>query len=398
MAAGLDPDTILLILTIFEDAEGHTSIPRDAASIIAAASAAPAYGVYSTYIGAGVLGGYVETFESIGRSMGEMAIEAAAGRAGPAIVESVPEPTVDWRQMRRFGIDETLLPPGTQLLFYDPTVWERYRLQILLAAAIIALQGATIAALVAQNRRRRRIAAELATGRLELAHLSRTAQLGALSGALAHELNQPLTSILANAQAGASMLASERPDLTELSAVRDDIVADDRRATGIILQLRRLMLKGDAAMEPVGLNQVVTATVTLARSEMVARQTRVETRLSPDDVMIRGNFVQLQQVLLNLMLNAAEAMSELPPADRAIEIETLLRHDGMRELAVTDRGPGISPEQHADAFKPFVSSKPEGLGFGLSICRTIAQAHGGTLAFDASAPGRTRIVLTLPTP
>jgi signal transduction histidine kinase len=242
MAAGLDPDTILLILTIFEDAEGHTSIPRDAATIIAAASAAPAYGVYSTYIGAGVLGGYVETFESIGRTMGEMAIEAAAGRAGPAIVESVPEPTVDWRQMRRFGIDETLLPPGTQLLFYDPTVWERYRLQILLAAAIIALQGATIAALVAQNRRRRRIAAELATGRLELAHLSRTAQLGALSGALAHELNQPLTSILANAQAGASMLASERPDLTELSAVLDDIVADDRRATGIILQLRRLML------------------------------------------------------------------------------------------------------------------------------------------------------------
>jgi C4-dicarboxylate-specific signal transduction histidine kinase len=151
-------------------------------------------------------------------------------------------------------------------------------------------------------------------------------------------------------------------------------------------------------MEPVDLNQVVTATVTLARSEMVARQTRVETRLNPAEVMVRGNFVQLQQVLLNLMLNASEAMAELAPAGRAIGIETGLRHDGMRELAVTDRGPGISPELRADAFKPFVSSKPDGLGFGLAICRTIAQAHGGTLAFGESAPGSTRIVLTLPRP
>jgi C4-dicarboxylate-specific signal transduction histidine kinase len=194
------------------------------------------------------------------------------------------------------------------------------------------------------------------------------------------------------------MLAGKRPDLTELAAVLDDIVADDRRATGIILQLRRLMVKGDAAVEPVDLNQVVTATVTLARSEMVARQTRVETRLNPAEVMVRGNFVQLQQVLLNLMLNASEAMAELAPAGRAIGIETGLRHDGMRELAVTDRGPGISPELRADAFKPFVSSKPDGLGFGLAICRTIAQAHGGKLAFDEDPPGGTRIVLTLPPP
>ena len=134
MAAGLDRDTILLILTVYEDAEGHTSIPRDAATIIAAASAAPAYGVYSTFVGAGVLGGYVETFELIGRTMAEMAIAAAAGTAGPALVESVPEPVVDWRQMRRFGIDPELLPPGTQRLFYEPTAWELYRLQILLAA------------------------------------------------------------------------------------------------------------------------------------------------------------------------------------------------------------------------------------------------------------------------
>ena len=228
--------------------------------------------------------------------------------------------------------------------------------------------------------------------------MSRTAQLGALSGALAHELNQPLASILANAQAGSRMLSEDRPDLVELSAVLDDIADDDRRASGIIVQLRRLMIKGDAAMEPVDLNQVVTETVALAHSEMVARQTRVEAHQNQPVLMVRGNFTQLQQVLLNLMLNAAEAMAELPPTKRQIEIATARRTDGACELAVTDRGPGLSREMRADAFKPFVSSKPNGLGFGLAICRTIARTHGGTLAFDHGATGGTRIVLALPPP
>ena len=296
MAAGLDTDTILLILTVYEDAEGHTSIPRDAAAIIAEASAAPAYGVYSSFVGAGVVGGNVESFEAIGETMAQLAIDSAAGERGPTFVDTVPEPVVDWRQVRRFGIDPALLPAGTRRLFYEPTAWERYRTQILLGAAVILLQSATITALLVQERRRQRIAGELATERFELAHLSRTAQLGALSGALAHELNQPLTSILANAQAGSQLLAAEPPNVAELAAILADIADDDRRAAGIIMQLRRLMVKGDTALEPVDLNQVVTATVTLMRSEMVARQTQVEIHRSRAELVVLGNFAQLQQV------------------------------------------------------------------------------------------------------
>jgi signal transduction histidine kinase len=398
MAEELDRNTILLILTVFEDAEGHTSVPRDAAAIIAEASAAPAYGVYGSFVGAGVVGGTVESFEAIGQTMAQMAIDAAAGTPGPTFVDTVPEPVVDWRQIGRFGIDPDLLPPGTRRLFYDPTVWERYRLQVLLALGVIGLQSTTIVALLVQERRRRRMADELATGRLELAHLSRTSQLGALSGALAHELNQPLASILANAQAGSHLLDQDQPDLAELAAILGDIAEDDRRAAGIIVQLRRLMVKGDAALEPVDLNQVVAATVVLAKSEMVARQTRVVTRPASGELLVSGNFAQLQQILLNLMLNAAEAMAELPRTEREMEITTVRRDDGARELAVTDRGPGLSPNTSADAFAPFVSSKPNGLGFGLAICRTIARAHGGMLAFDDRVAGSTRIVLTLPPP
>jgi C4-dicarboxylate-specific signal transduction histidine kinase len=158
------------------------------------------------------------------------------------------------------------------------------------------------------------------------------------------------------------------------------------------------MVKGDAALEPVDLNQVVAATVTLARSEMVARQTRVEARPAQEELIVVGNFAQLQQILLNLMLNAAEAMAKLPPAQREMEIATRRREVGARELAVADRGPGLSPEMRADAFAPFISSKPSGLGFGLAICRAIARAHRGTLAFDDRVAAGTRIVLTLPPP
>jgi signal transduction histidine kinase len=398
MAAGLDAETILLILTIYKDGAGQTFIPRDAASIIAKASAAPAYGVYSSFVGAGVVGGSVEAFQSIGEEMAKIAVEMTAGVAGPALVDTVPQPLVDWRQIHRFGIDPDRLPPGTQRLFYEPTAWERYRGHILLAFGIIGLQSTTIIALLVQERRRRRMSEELATGRLELAHLSRTAQLGALSGALAHELNQPLTSILANAQAGARFLRQDPPNLTELSAILGDIADDDRRAAEIIVQLRRLMVKGDAALEPVDLNQVVAATVTLARSEMVARQTRVEARPAQGELIVVGNFAQLQQILLNLMLNAAEAMAKLPPAQREMEIATRRCDVGARELAVADCGPGLSPEMRADAFAPFISSKPSGLGFGLAICRAIARAHRGTLAFDDRVAAGTRIVLTLPPP
>ena len=206
MAAGLDTDTILLILTVYEDAEGHTSIPRDAAAIIAGASAAPAYGVYSSFVGAGVLGGNVESFEAIGQTMAQLAINSAAGERGPPVRRHGSGAG------RRLAADAALRDRrGVAAAGDAAAVLRAYGLGALPHAnpargAVILLQSATIIALFVQERRRRRMADELATERFEFAHLSRTAQLGALSGALAHELNQPLTSILANAQAGSQLL------------------------------------------------------------------------------------------------------------------------------------------------------------------------------------------------
>lgn len=398
-ARSLDSRTILIVLTVFEDAEGQRFIPADVTAELARTSGAPTYSVYSTAIGRGALGGHVETFDSIGAAIADLALRLLAeGDAAPRLVENEGGPVVDWRQLNRFGIPEALLPPGTRLLFYEPTVWERYRAQILVLGAIILLQSATIGAFVLEKRQRRRMARQLAEERSELAHLSRASLLGVLSGALAHELNQPLTSILSNAEAGARLLESNPQNLKEIADILQDIAEDDRRAAGTIAQMRRLLVKGETTLEVVDLAQLAEATVTLARSELLARQARVEFRTKGVDVRVRDNLPQLQQIVLNPVMNALEAMTEIPPTERRIEIEARVLEDGWRELSVCDRGPGVAPGTAADAFKPFISTKPDGLGFGLSICRYIAQAHGGRLAFDEAATRGARVVLSLPPP
>lgn len=293
-------------------------------------------------------------------------------------------------------IDE--LPVETGIEVRDPSVWERYQLQIVLAAAVILLQSATIAGLAVQDCRRRKAEREVTARRTELAHALRIAQLGELSGAIAHELNQPLTSILANAEVGASLVARDPVDRDEIAAIFADIADDDRRAAALIVDLRRLMTKGETELALLDLNGLVEAAVRLVRSELFLRAVTVDLRLSRDPLPVRASRPQLKQVLLNLTLNAADAMAAQPAATRVVTIATRLRADGWRELSVRDEGPGLDPAVAEDPFRPFATTKPGGLGLGLSICRTIVQSHDGTLAFDPTATGGARAVLALPPP
>ncbi|WP_244313636.1 sensor histidine kinase [Stappia sediminis] len=396
-AAALPPTAILLVLTVFEDADGRAFIPKDATTQIASASAAPAYGVYSSYIGTGIVGGFIETFDGIGVDLALMAKRIISGSlSGERLRTSPGRPTVDWRQLARWEIHEALLPTDTLVLHHDASIWDRYRLQILAILAILMLQSGTIAALIVLDRRKRRIEKELALERLELAHLSRTTQLGELSGSFAHELNQPLTSILANAEAGIRLIDREEPDIPEIRNILEDIASSDRRAAGVIKQLRQMMLKGEVTLEPMDLNEAVSATLALLRGELVERQTKVSFIRNSEVLPVKGNMAQLQQIVLNLTMNAADAMADLPASNRRIQIETYAREDGTRTLSVSDRGSGVSPELREAAFQPFVSGKTNGMGLGLAICRSIAGAHGGTLEFDEKAGEGTRIILTLP--
>jgi signal transduction histidine kinase len=393
----LPRDTAVIVLSIFQDADGRKYVPREAAAKIAPESAAPVYSVYDTFLGKGVLGGYMGTFEDTGEQLAALVDRTIAGDASlPQLTPLRARPIVDWREITRFGMDAGRLPPETEIRYREPSLWSEYRAEILATAAVVLVQSGMIAALVVQGHRRKKAEAELATGRLELTHLSRTSLLGELSGAFAHELNQPLTSILANAETGRRLLDGGSNDPAELKEILSDIVDDDKRAAEVIAQLRRLLVKGEAVLEPIDLNQVVAATQALARSELVVRQTRLDFSRAPSEVRVLGNFAQLQQVVLNLVMNAVDATSHLPSTARSVEAQVSQRSDGFGELAVSDNGHGLSPEMLKSAFKPFVSTKPTGLGLGLAICRSIVAAHGGTLQFDPARQNGARVVLVLP--
>lgn len=392
----LPRDTAVLMLTVYQDAEGRKYVPREAAAKIAAASNAPVYSVYDTYLNGGVLGGYMGTFQDVGEQLAVLISRQMAGDGGvPQTTPLTARPVVDWREVERLGIDPGLLPAEAEIRFRDPSLWESYRTEILLIIGILILQSGTIIALFVQGRLRRKAEAEVATGRLELAHLSRTSLLGELSGAFAHELNQPLTSILANAQVGRQLIESGKASPAELDEIPSDIEADDKRAAGVITQLRQLLVKHEVSLEPLELNEVAAATLALAKSELVARQTKVDLDRAYPDVSIFGNLPQLQQIILNLIINAVDATSHLPPSGRTIGI-TVRSDRSMGEVAVSDNGHGLTREEMKGVFKPFVSTKSNGLGLGLAICRSIATAHGGTLQFDADYSGGARIVLSIP--
>lgn len=392
----LDPRSIVLVLTVFRDSTGRRFVPREAVRMIATASAAPVYGVYDTYLGSGIVGGVVDSSFDMGQRIGGLIAEIAAGKPLSAPVSMNPTPTVDWNALRRWNLPEGRLPEGTDIRFREPTLLERYRVPIIATAIVVVAQALTIAALIAQRILNRRTRETLELERQELFHLSRSMQLGQLSGALAHEINQPLAAILANAEAGSRMLAAGNADPGEIRAILSDIAADDRRAAAVIAELRRLLTKGETQFDTVDLNEVVSATLALAASGLTSRGVRATQSLAPGPLPVRGNRAQLQQIVLNLAFNAADAMEDMPRDRREIRVGTRALPEGGAELSVADNGPGIDPAQAARAFDPFITTKAGGLGLGLSISRTIAQAHGGTLAFDPSARHGARIMLSLP--
>ncbi len=523
--AKLPPRTIVIYLTIFEDGTGELFVPRDLTADLSAAASAPVYGVYEPYLGRGIVGGYMESFEAIGRETARLALRILAGdppeSLSPGRVETQAF-MVDWRQLHRWRLDEAKLPPGTIVRFEEPSLWAQYRREILAVIVVVMLQSALIVALLLQGRRRRRAEESLreseqryrnvvetqtelicrylpdttltfvndaycryfgrsreelvgspfielipeseragalehtrsiglspsgktyehqvvrpdgsfgwqqwtdrairkADGlvvelqgigrditnlkvadmeveerRKQVTHLTRVAILGELSGALAHELNQPLTAILSNAQAAQRLLARDPRDLAMVSDILDDIVTDDLRAGQVISRLRALLKKGEASFQPLDLNEVTTEVLKLARSELIERHVTVDNRLAPGLPTVLGDRVQLQQVMLNLLLNACEAMSTRSSAERTLTVATALDGDGHLLASIADRGNGIPPDAADRLFEPFFTTKPQGLGLGLSICRSIIAAHGGRLWADNNPDRGATFTLALP--
>lgn len=521
----LPSDTIVMYLTFFSDSEGKRLIPKDVAAAIAKASSAPVYGFFETYLGTGIVGGYTDTYQSIGTTTADVALEILSGtnvitlppRSNPRLAFRV-----DARAMDRWGLKRSNLPPGSVVLFSEPTLWEQHLYLVSAVALVLALQSAAVAALLFQRRRRRqaenslresedrmtftaasvnvglwqfdrttdelwatehsrvlfglasdipltretfiaavhpedrRVAVSALRGALrgqpamtdvrvvrpdgevrwvrvrarshldekgapdqlsglflditdrkaaeteaelqrqEVNHLMRVSVLGELSGAIAHEVNQPLTAILSNAQAALYLLGRDSPNLAEVRDALQDIVQEDNRAGDVIHRLRGLLKKGESRSEPVDLNELVDSTTALLRSEMIDRRVTVETELAAVLPTVFGDSVQLQQVLLNLIINAMDAMASTPVEQRRVNICTRETQTGTIEVLVKDHGPGIKPANGKQVFEPFYTTKDHGLGLGLTICSTIIHKHEGTLNLKNDDAGGAIAEFSLP--
>ncbi|HEU5276679.1 MAG TPA: MASE1 domain-containing protein [Xanthobacteraceae bacterium] len=232
--------------------------------------------------------------------------------------------------------------------------------------------------------------------RRELAHLMRVSVMGELSGAIAHELNQPLTAILSNAQAARLLLAGSPVNLAEITDAVGDIEHESKRAGEVIERMRGLLKKGEHRPEPFDVNELIRSTVDLLHSEIIARRLKVDLQLAPALPQSMGDAVQLQQVLLNLLLNAMDAMAATPLPRRAITVSTRLTPDNALEVSVIDGGPGLTLDAETRAFNPFFTTKPHGLGLGLSICSTIVSVHGGQLGLVNNVGGGAKASFTVP--
>ena len=262
-------------------------------------------------------------------------------------------------------------------------------------ACIVGCDGNKVLTIVRDVTDRKQAEVEAAAQRLELAHLSRVALLGELTGALAHELSQPLTAILSNAQAATNILNREPVDVAELRGALNDVIDSDRRARDFIERLRAMLRKERIWHRAVDLNDVVREVVDLSRSECVSRRTTVATALSAEMPRVLGDRVQLQQVVLNLLLNACDAMRETPVLERCVAVATTTR-DGFVELTVSDRGTGIPMDQLDRVFEPFVTFRDDGLGLGLTISRSIVSTHGGSIEAENNAEGGATFRCLLP--
>lgn len=236
---------------------------------------------------------------------------------------------------------------------------------------------------------RNRMEREAAIQRDELVHLSRVSVMSELSGSLAHELNQPLTAILSNAQASIRFLAHAPPNLEEVRGGLANVVDSAKRAGEVIRRMRALLRKERSDYRLLDVNEVVLDVIQLVRIDLLNRNVELALQLQENLPRVNGDKVQLQQVLLNLTINGSDAMKDVVH-QRRITVATRLSPTGMVEVAVTDVGKGIPAEQIERIFSPFVTSKPDGLGFGLAVCTTILHAHGGSLrAANNSGPGAT---------
>jgi signal transduction histidine kinase len=385
--ANLPPHSAIFWNTMVVDATGVAYEGDRALTTLYATANAPIFTHDDSFFGREILGGPMLSARVLSKEAGAVAVRLLGGeKPGGIRIEPVgfAKPTYDWREMQRWGISESRLPSDSEVYFREPTTWDKYRTQILFVCALILLQTAMISGLLYERRRRQIAEVQLRQRMTELAHANRYSMAGELAATISHELNQPLGAILINSETLDAILQSPAPNLPELREIVADIRRDDQRASDVIRHLRTLLKKSPLELNDIDVNDPVRETVQFFSALAVARSVDLNSSVAPMPLPVRGNRIQVQQVILNLIVNALDAMSTIPEDQRKLTVVSA-RVDKFAEVSVSDTGPGIPPDKLKEIFDPFFSTKEKGMGMGLSIARTIVEAHGGQLTAENRA-------------
>jgi signal transduction histidine kinase len=380
--ATLPADSAILYLGIHVDGAGKSYTPRDALVPIAEAANRPIVVTDESQFGTGATGGVITSFVLAGKASGQLVLRILNGESAAKISiagDGSTKPIFDWRQLQRFGISEAALPVGSEVRFRETTAFARYRWQILSVAAVLGIQTGLIIGLFYERRRRRDAEAVSRDAIGKLAHMNRVATAGELSASLANEINQPLAAMVANANAGLRFLTRDTPELDEARDTLKRIVRDGHRAGKVIGSVRDMFKKDGGEASPVDLNEVIQDVVRPVRGELQAQGIIVQTGLTKPLPLVLGHSGQLQQVILNLVKNAAEAMDGVCGRPRVLRVESAIYDSDNVLVAVEDTGTGIDQNDLNRIFDSFYTTKSHGMGMGLSICRSIVESHGGRI-------------------
>jgi len=392
-ARTLPPNSAIFWELMIVDAAGVVHEGGTALSRLHAVANAPIFSYDESFFGREIVGGPLLLVADSSRQTAAVAARILNGeKAGEIRVPPVQfaSPMFDWREMQRWGIGENRLPPGSQIYFRDPTLWSQYRWLLILIASVILTEAALIIGLLYEHRRRRVAEVQSFQRMSELAHLNRLATAGELSASIAHEVKQPLAAMVAQSGAAMRWLAQKTPNLAEARAALGKIQVAGDRASQVVENLRSMFRKESSERRPLDVNSLIENVLGLTRREAQKHGVEVQVSLFEGPMPeISGDQAQLEQVFLNLIMNAIEAMGSSTGGVRTLEIKSAASDTGDVLVTVADSGPGVPVEKFDKIFDAFFTTKPEGMGMGLSICRSIVDAHGGRLWASRGEPGLT---------
>ena len=397
-ATALPAHTVLFWGLMSVDAAGVAHEGDLALRSLHAVANAPIFSFQEAFFGGETVGGPMHSVAGSSEKTVNAAIRILGGEK-PADIKIEPigfaSPKYDWREIRRWGISESNLPRGSKVLFREPSIWERYSWQLALIASVILVQGVLISGMLHERRRRRLAEVESRQRLAELAHVNRYSAAGELTISIAHELNQPLGSILTNTETAELMLKGSSPNLDEVREILADIRRDDQRAAEMIRRLRGMLQKVPFELRDIDLNETVREAIGFMRALAEGRGIALIYAPAATELPIRGDAVQLQQVVLNLIMNAMDAISGVQVGKREIGVTTI-RSGAYAEIGISDTGLGIAASDLKNVFDRFFTTKPHGMGMGLAIVRTIVEAHHGQISVENQLSGGALFTIRLP--